>query len=285
MTGVYDTRRCVLGEGALWHPERRELFWFDIIGRRLLSRGDAGAREWVLPEMFSAAGWVDARTLFMASETGVWRFDIETGALDRLGALEADRPGTRSNDGRADPQGGFWIGTMGKRAEPGQGAIWRWHRGETRRLFTGITIPNAICFSPDGTRAHFADTTRQRIEAVPLDAEGWPAGEARTVIDLRPEGLYPDGAVTDAEGNLWVAEWGAGRVAAHAPDGRFLRAVPVGAPHASCPAFGGVGLDRLFVTTAQEGLDAAALAAAPLSGCVFAADPAAKGRAEPAVRL
>lgn len=278
---LYDDRLCSLGEGALWHPLRDQLFWFDILAGRLLSRDASGPLAWDLGQMASAAGWVDRETLVIATETGLRRFDIATGAHQLLVAIEPDRRNTRSNDGRADPFGGFWIGTMGKSAEPGQGTIYRYFQGAITPILTGLTIPNAICFSPDGTLAYFADTPTQQIMVQPLDAVGWPRGAAQVFVDLAPHGLYPDGAVTDAAGGLWNAQWGAGRIARYAPDGRFDRAVAVPGLHASCPAFGGIGLATLFVTTARQGM------ADPDSnqGAVYAADPDATGRAEPRVAL
>lgn len=282
---IFDTRACELGEGPFWHPERGQLFWFDILHSRLLSQGAGGPQEWSLPEMVSAAGWIGRDELAVAGEGGLWRFDLATGRRERLAAVEAGQPATRSNDGRADRQGGFWWGTMGKRGgqDPGLGAIWRWHRGELRCLFPGLTIPNSICFAPDGRFAHFSDTVAGRVMKVALDGDGWPAGEPQVFLDLSGEGLNPDGAVIDAEGVMWLAQWGAGRVAAYGPDGRFLRAVPVGAPHSSCPAFGGPGLEMLFVTTAQERMLPEALAACPDAGKVFAFPGVARGLPEPRV--
>ncbi len=240
--------RCELGEGAFWHPERAEFFWFDILGRKLHSL----ERSWDFPEMVSAMGWVDAQTVLIASETRLMLFDLDTAETRTLCALEADNPATRSNDGRADPQGGFWIGTMGKRAEKGTGSIWRYHRGELRRLFPGLAIPNAISFPPDGRSACFTDTPTQQVMRVPLDPEGWPKAAPEGWLDLRTDNLNPDGAVFDAQGTFWVAQWGAARVAAYAPDGQFLRAVAFPAPHTSCPAFGGPTLADLYCTTARE---------------------------------
>lgn len=280
---IFDDRACDLGEGVLWHPLRQQLFWFDILNCRLLWPGGA----MVFPEMVSAMGWVDRDRALVAGESGLWRVDLATGAQDRLAEVAAGQPATRSNDGRADRQSGFWWGTMGKRGEddPGLGAIWRWYRGKVRCLFPGLTIPNAICFAPDGGQAHFTDTVTQQVMRVALDAEGWPAAAPELFTDLRAEGLYPDGAVTDAEGVLWLAQWGAGRVAAYGPDGRFLRAVPVGAPHASCPAFGGPSLSTLYVTTARQGMSTAALAACPDAGKTFAVAGVARGLPEPCVLL
>lgn len=285
MNGVYDSRPCLLGEGALWHPERGQLFWFDVLSGRLLSRRGTDRFEWQFEEMVSAAGWIDRDRLLIASETELFTFDIESGATVHVVPLEAEDMMTRSNDGRADPFGGFWISTMGKAAEPGAGAIYRLYCGQFRRIFSGLTIPNAICFAPDGRRAYFTDTETRQVLAVVLGAEGWPEGAPEVLVDLTSEALNPDGAVTDAEGNLWIAQWGAGRVAVYNPEGRFLRAVTVGAGQSSCPAFGGPAFSTLFVTSAREGMDEAALSADPLAGQVFAVETGATGRPEPRVRL
>ncbi len=264
--------RCELGEGAFWHPTRQEFFWFDITGRKLHSI----AQSWDFPEMVSAMGWVDRQHLLIASETRLMLFDLGTREDRTLCALEAENMLTRSNDGRADPQGGFWIGTMGKKANQGAGSIWRYHRGELRRLYSDITIPNAISFVPDGSSACFTDTVTQKVMRVALDAEGWPKGAPECWLDLGPENLNPDGAVFDAEGMFWVAQWGASRVAAYTPDGQFLRAVTFPAQHTSCPAFGGATLSDLFCTTAREGRQNAT----ELDGATFCAKDIAKGQAE-----
>jgi sugar lactone lactonase YvrE len=281
---IYDSRPCELGEGPLWHPGRGQLFWFDILNRTLHSRSEAGPESWTFPDLVSAAGWIGADELMIASEAGLFRFHLRTGA--RTSVVAVGDAATRSNDGRADRQGGFWFGTMGKKAEKGAGAIWRWYRGELRQLYPGITIPNAIAFAPDGTAAHFTDTATGLVMKVALDAEGWPKGGPEVWLDLDRIGLNPDGAVVDAEGRFWNAQWGAGRVACYAPDGSFLQAVETpGAPHSSCPAFGGPGMSTLFVTTALEHMDEAARQRHPASGQVFAFEGVAQGLPEPQVLI
>ena len=284
---IFDGRACELGEGPLWHPLLKQLFWFDILGNRLLSQTPDGPQEWQFGERVSAAGWVSAQDLLIASETGLFRFDLITGTREVVAEVEADIPATRSNDGRADRQGGFWFGTMSKRGgrDPGAGAIYRLYRGEVRQLYAGITIPNSICFAPDGKTAHFADTVTHQVMRVALDGAGWPVGTPQVYLDFRAEGLSPDGAVCDAAGNIWVAQWGAARVACHAPDGTLLRIVGFDAPHTSCPAFGGAGLETLFCTTAREGMSDADKAAWPQSGRTFAMAGVGRGLEEPKVIL
>ncbi|WP_153772106.1 SMP-30/gluconolactonase/LRE family protein [Labrenzia sp. CE80] len=279
MTAIFDNRICKLGEGPLWHPERAQLFWFDILGKRMLSRKGGQDQEWQFGEHVSAAGWIDEDRLLIASETKLFEFNLKTETSQVLCPLEADDPVTRSNDGRTDPFGGFWVGTMGKNAELGNGAIYRYYRGELRKLFPDITIPNAICFAPDGTRAYFADTAVQTIWLVAMDQSGWPSGEPEVFLDLSGEDLNPDGAVIDVSGNLWNAQWGAHQVACYDAQGNFLEAIKFEAEQISCPAFGGADLTALFATSAAIGMTGNA------DGKTYLSQTSARGQKEHRVTL
>ncbi|MBF9057748.1 SMP-30/gluconolactonase/LRE family protein [Rhodobacterales bacterium HKCCSP123] len=277
---VYDDRACILGEGPLWHPLRRQLFWFDIMGKRMLTRDAEGPREWSFDRHVSAAGWIDEDTLLVATETDLLRFSLATGEARHLVPLESDNPLTRSNDGRADPQGGFWIGTMGKHAEEGAGSLYRFWRGELRPLRDGITIPNATSFAPDGQTAYFADTAAHVVWRIPLDSDGWPEAAWEVFLDHRESGINPDGAVVDAEGHLVVAEWGGARIARYAPTGDLVEEISLPVPQPTCPAFGGAALSDLYVTTARQGLPGDAMDAAPLSGQTLVAGTNWRGQPE-----
>lgn len=240
-----------------------------------------GPLEWRIGRIASAAGWIDESRLLIATETGLAVLDLASSALTPLAAIEADSPATRCNDGRADRQGGFWIGTMGKSAEPRAGTIWRWHRGALRPLVEGVTIPNAICFSADGRTAFYTDTPTGKVWRQPLDAQGWPEGGRALYLDLVPMGLNPDGAVIDSTGAFCVACWGEGAVLRFDQRGRLLDRTPVGGRHSSCPALGGPGLDQLLVTTAREGIDNPD----PAQGQTWLVPAPAPGLPEPAVLL
>lgn len=282
---VHDDRACILGEGPLWHPERGQLFWFDIMGKCLMTRDADGPREWSFDRQVSAAGWVDADTLLVATETDLLRFSLTDGRAEHLMPLEADNTVTRSNDGRADPQGGFWIGTMGKNAEEGAGSLYRYWRGELRPLRDGITIPNATSFAPDGRTAYFADTAAHIVWRIPLDADGWPEAAWEVFLDHRDSGINPDGAVVDAAGHLVVAEWGGSRVARYAPTGDLVEEITLPVPQPTCPAFGGSDLSTLYVTSARQGLPGEAMDAASLSGQTLRVETGWRGQAEHRVIL
>lgn len=278
---IYDATNCLLGEGPLWHPERGELLWFDILARRLMSTNG----NYDFPGFVTAAGWIDRSRLLMATTGALVDVNIDTGAVAQVARLGPDNPGIRPNDGRADAQGGFWIGTMGVNAEPGVGAIWRFYKGEVRRLFDEVSIPNSICFAPDGRTAYFTDTPLQQIMKVGLGADGWPQGTPSVHVDLTGTDYRPDGSVVAADGSLWNAQWGAGRVAVYAPDGREVASHEFPADQTTCPAFGGAQMSTLHVTSASAGLSQSHLAQFPDSGRTFALETRTVGQKEHRVLL
>jgi sugar lactone lactonase YvrE len=273
---IHDDTNCLLGEGPLWHPERGELFWFDILAHKLHIKG----RHWTFDTYASAAGWVDHDTLLVATARDFRLLTLSTGAEQHVAPFEADVPANRSNDGRIDPWGGFWIGTMGIHEQTPTGVIYRFHKGELRTLYPGIAIPNAICFAPDGGTAYFTDTATQQIMRQRLDNHGWPKGDAELHVDLRGTGLWPDGAVVDAAGNLWNAQWGASRVAVYDPQGHEIAAHSFPALQTTCPAFGDEDLSTLFVTSAAVGLSQTLIAAQHTSGQTFVLPTGTKGQKE-----
>ena len=282
---VYDDTVCSLGEGPLWHPERGQLYWFDIHGMKLHTREDDRTRTWDFDENVSAAGWVDRTHLLVASETRLFLFDVESGASEDVIGLEADRSETRSNDGRADPWGGFWIGTMHKNDRTTAGSFYRYFKGALTRLWDGITIPNSICFAPDRSCAYFVDTIDGQMKRVTLDADGWPAGDPEVWLDLSGQPFGADGSVVDADGNIWNAQWNGWRVVCYAPDGTLLREIAVPGAHSSCPAFGGPDLTTLFCTTAAGRVTDADRARSADQGKVFFQTGVARGQKEHRVIL
>ncbi len=280
--------RCELGESPIWHPERASLLWFDIFGQVLYEADATGSaiRAFGFGEPVSAAGLIDATSIAVASASGLYRVNLDTGERSLLAPLEADNPATRTNDGRVGPAGAFWIGTMGHPFAEGVGSLYRYHAGKFDLLRSGLTAPNCIAFSPDGRCAYFSDTFDQRILVFPLDQEtGAPLSDPDLFLDLSEEGLYPDGSVVDVEGCLWNAQWGAGRIARYHPDGRFDRAIELPVSQPTCPAFGGPSLQTMFVTTAWRGLDPSQRQSQPLAGAVLAFELETPGIPEHRLRV
>jgi sugar lactone lactonase len=229
---------------------------------------------------------VDAERQVLATEQGIFLRDIASGGLTLLTALETDKPDNRSNDGRVHPSGALWVGTMGKTAADHAGAIYHVAGTTVTRLFGGISIPNSICFSPDGTIGYFVDTRVNVMMKVALDpATGLPLDTPSVHIDGTGQEGGIDGSVCDAQGGIWNARWGVGAVDHYDSTGQHLARYSLPAAQTTCPAFIGPDLDRLLVTSATEGLDAAGLAADPQGGKVFTLDVTVKGKPEPSFRL
>jgi sugar lactone lactonase YvrE len=286
-TSVLSAEHCHLGEGPTYDVTTDTAWWFDIREGRLFEAhlGSGTIHIHALGRMASALGRIDAERQLVVAEDGCYIRSVADGAMTLLCPLEADNPATRSNDCRVHQSGTFWIGTMGRKAERGLGAIYALHRGKISTLFPGISIPNSICFSPDGAIGYFTDTARAVLYAVPLNpATGLPRGEPEVL--LRHTGIGGlDGSVCDADGQIWNACWGAGRVDVYSPQGERLRSLRVPARQSSCPAFVGADLSRLLVTSAWQDMDAEARAADPQAGCTFLLQASARGRAEPDVKL
>ena len=286
-TSILSTERCHLGEGPTYDAATDTAWWFDILEGRLLEAHLASGRVRIhrLGRMASALARIDAERQLIVAEDGLYIRSISNGGMTLYRPLEGDNPLNRSNDSRVHPSGTFWIGTMGRRAQAGAGAIYALHLGEISRLFAGISIPNAICFSPDGALGYFADTAGNVLYRVPLDPlTGLPRGEPEVLLKHRGIGGL-DGAIVDADGQIWNARWGGGCVDIYSPQGEHLRCLRVPALQASCPAFVGPDFSRLLVTSAWQDMDEAARAADPEHGRTFLLEVAARGRPEPDARL
>jgi sugar lactone lactonase len=284
---VLSAEPCHLGEGPTYDAATDTAWWFDILERRLFEARIESGRVAVhqLGRMASALGRIDAERQLIVAEDGIYVRQLADGRMELFIALEADNPATRSNDARVHPSGTFWLGTMGRKAEPRAGTIYALHHGRLSRLFGDVTIPNAICFSPSGDTGYFADTASNIMHRVPLNAEtGLPVGDP--VPFIRHHGVGGiDGAIVDADGLIWNARWGAGCVDVYSPAGAHLRALHVPARQCSCPAFVGRDLSRLLVTSAWEGMDETARSSDPCHGQTFILEAAVRGRPEPDVRL
>ena len=266
---------CLHGEGVQWNPDDGCLWWTNI-SAGTLHRWHLDTRAHTVfstPERLACFAFIDGRSeLLCAFASGFALFNPRTGAIDWIEQLELAGSGRRFNDGRVDRQGRFWVGTMVEdhaRAEAFSASLYCMDRdGEVHVREHGIGIANGLCWSPDGSRMYFADSARGTIFAYDFDiASG--AISARREFARLPEGAEPDGACVDAQGCMWSAHWGAGKVVRYSKDGAILATIDVPATQPTCVAFAGPALDLLCVTSARIGLDDAALAQQPDAGHVF----------------
>lgn len=291
MTEMYEFQgkvlcntNSVLGEGPTYDPGTDTVWWFNILGKELheLNLGTGEKKMHSLPMMASVLARIDANRQLLATEEGLFVRDTNSGNLTFYAALENDKPENRSNDGRTHPSGALWIGTMSKRAENQAGAIYHVAGGKVTKIFSGISIPNSICFSPDGTIGYYTDTRISRLMRVMVDPQtGLPAGEPIVMVDSMEDPGGLDGSVCDADGYIWNARWGAGVVDRYSTDGLRIARYTVPAAQPSCPAFIGVNADRLAVTTAWEGLDESARSSQPQAGALLELGVTVKGAFDP----
>ena len=275
-----------LGEGIVWCDRAQALYWTDIHAATLWRHAPASGetQQWVLPERLAsfalceADGWL---LLALASRLAFFR--LADGALHTIHEVEPGLP-TRCNDGACDRQGRFVFGTLHEPADGGPkqpvGGFWRLDADLVleRLPLEGVAISNSLAFSPDGGTMYYCDSPTRTIRCC---AYGDTLGPSRIFARLEGDAGEPDGACVDAEGGLWSAQWGLGRVVRYRPDGRVDRIVPVPARQPTRPAFGGAALDTLYVTSARDGLDGDALTRDPLAGALFAAHVGARGLPEP----
>lgn len=278
---------CQLGEGPTYDPATGTLYWFDIVGCKLLEKGmpDGELVIHELPFMASGLAVIDPVRQMLVTEHGLYIREVTTGKLTLHKAVEGDNEITRSNDCRVHPGGALWFSTMAKDERTGAGAIYWYREGEVKLLFPSITIPNSICFSPDGRIAYYTDTHQNLLMRIACDpVTGLPAGEPQIFYAHTGEGGL-DGSVADAAGLLWNARWGAGCVDVYSQDGKHVRSVPVPARQVTCPVFVGKDASHMVVTSAWKGMSEPERAADPHAGCTFLLDVEVKGRFDPPVRL
>ncbi len=274
-----------LGEGVLWCGRRQVLYWTDIARAQLweLSPADGVTRTHAMPERLASFALCEAdEWLLLALASRLAFYHLPSGELRPLHDIE---PGleTRANDGACDRQGRFVFGTLHEPLEGDKRPVGGFHRlgpdlSLERLPLPGVAIANSVAFSPDGATMYFCDSPMRRIQCCDY---GDRPSRVREFVDLTAMVGEPDGSCVDAEGALWNAQWGMGRVIRYLPDGRQDRVLPVAASQPTRPAFGGPALDTLYVTSARIGLSEAALTADPHAGALFQATPGVRGLPEP----
>jgi sugar lactone lactonase YvrE len=272
----------LLGESPFWHPDEAALFWVDIPGKSLNRWHPASAvhRLWPLPTEPGCCAPLPGGDVLLALRDGLFRFDLASGQRSRLAAPTYDPKVERYNDGKADPQGRLWVGTIYEPRDAPKAALYRWAAGKLKKVATGVTVSNGLAFSPDGCTLLWSDTAAHRIDALDLDPVEGSLSRQRVFAqfplktpgqDLASYGGRPDGAAMDADGCCWVAMFEGQRLLRLAPDGAVLQSVQLPVQCPTMPCFGGPDLRTLYVTTARLNRPAGELAAQPWAGCVLSA--------------
>lgn len=276
-------QRQAHAEGVIWDDLMGVVRWTDIATSTLFAYdpGTGRVTENTLPARVCCFALThDPGVLLLAMEKQVARYDTKDGRLHILADIEPDVLGTRANDGRCDRAGNLVFGTLNERGPEKIASFWRYTReGNLQRLaLPKVAISNSICFSPDGETMYFTDSPTAQIMACDYDDASGEVDRIRVFAELAA-GLEPDGSTVDADGFLWNTEWGGSRVTRYAPDGRVDTTVELPARQPTCVSFAGPALDRMVITSANLGMNAAA----PLDGAIFIGTPP-RGRGLPEAR-
>ncbi len=277
--------RARLGECPIWCAEENRLYWADLDGRTI-NRFDplTGTNEVTsVPAQIGSFALRVKGGLVVALRSGFHLFDLATASLEPIADPEAHLPINRFNDGRCDPAGRFWAGTMRDPQDPNlrEGSLYRLGLDRSvSRMVEGIGTSNGLAFSPDGRTMYFADSSVQvqTIWAFDFDAATGAIANRRVFATTHDLAGRPDGACVDAEGCYWSANVYGWQVVRYAPDGRVIQTIPVPVEKPSMVAFGGPRLDVLYITSIGVATTAGGQ---PKAGSLFACEPGVRGLPEP----
>lgn len=280
IAAVAGTPCSLLGEGALWCARSRCLWWVDIRAPEVLALEPAtgAVRRWPMPDLVAGIALRQRGGFVVALRHSLHAFDPETGLGRALVHMETNLPQNRLNEMRCDRTGVLWCGSMVDFGAEIGGSLYRIGADlEATPVRTRVRIPNALAFSRDGNRMHFADTDTGYIDCAELSGKFDPSKTWRRFVDASAAPGRPDGAMIDAEDHLWSARIGGGCLARFDPQGRLERIVSLPTSKPTSCAFGGDDLRTLYVTTARQGLSASELAAEPLAGRLLSLRPGMVG--------
>lgn len=269
------------GEGSIWHPERQSLFWVDIEGKRLYEflPKEKRCNTWDFGGMVSTVVPESKNTVIVALQNEIVQLNVENGVRKTVAPINDKHGKNRCNDGKCDPSGRLWVGTMGFGAPRGAASLFCVEpNGTVTTKIDSVTISNGIVWTADKQYMYYVDTPTGQVARYKYNDVTGDISFDGIAVQIPGEYGAPDGMTIDADGNLWIAHWGGYGVYCWNPDtGKLLQKIDVPAPNVASCAFGGKNLDVLYITTARAGLSADALEKYPLSGSLFVCKPGAKG--------
>jgi sugar lactone lactonase YvrE len=264
--------RARLGEGPMWDSTRKLLYWVDIFNHRVHQFNPATGENgfFDVGDVVGAIATAGADRLIMLLRHHLAFLNTQTGVVTPILEIEANFPDNRLNDGKCDPQGRFWFGSMCTLEKP-QASLYRYDNdGSLHLMETGLTISNGLGWSPDQKTFYLTDSPQQKIYAYDFNSVTGNITNRRIFVDLTHESFYPDGLTIDSEGHIWSAMWDGWCVIRFNPNGEEVLRIklPVQVP-SSC-TFGGEDLRTLYITTASVGLSQAEIEKSFYSGDLFA---------------
>ena len=271
-----------LGEGPVWDVAEKALYWVDGNAPAIyrLDPKTNDIQSWKMPKAIGSFALREKGGAVLALSDGFYLFDFKSGDAKQIGGPIA-KPGTNFNDGKTDARGRFIAGTLDAKFAKPLGSIYSLDASlKCTVLEPAIGCTNGPCFSPDNRTFYCADSVSRTISAYDYDLDSGTVSNKRQFAAIKGLGGVPDGATVDAEGNLWSAIAGGGKIVCFKPDGSIARTVEVPVPIITSVMFGGDNLDVMYATSIGENiLD---MQAGPDGGSLFAIKGlGVKGKPEP----
>ena len=280
--------RALVGECPRWHPLEQALYWVDIYAPALHRHDPAEGSHvsWPLPERMGCFAFRRDGGLIAGMQSGLYLVDFGapgTPVKTRLvHAFEPDEPESRFNDGRCDPGGRFWAGTMREAMDRRSSVLLRvGHDLGVTQMLDDLITPNGMAFSPDARTLYHSDSRQDKVWAWDFDPATSDITRRRVFLEMDIQEGRPDGAAVDAEGGYWICHVGGWHVARYTPDGMIDRVVGIPVQRPTACTFGGPGLRTLYITSARMPLPETMLRKQPLAGGLFALDAGVAGLPEP----
>jgi len=270
-----------LGEGAIWNHQTQEFFWVDIEGRLLhiYNPKTKKNRSFPTPSRIGTVVPSGKETAIIALEDGMYSINTITGDIELFTKVESDQPENRFNDGKCDPAGRLWVGSMHLEQITGRANLYRIDPdGTATKMLDSITISNGIVWTKDQKTMYYIDTPTGHIQGYDYEVNTGTISNERIAVEVPTALGYPDGMTIDENDMLWVGLWNGNAVANFNPlTGKLIRKIEVPAHNVTACAFGGENLDLLYITTASVDMTAEEMTEFPDAGSVFVAKPGVKG--------
>ena len=277
---LLDTKSS-LGEGALWNAKRHELYWIDIENGILYVYQPQKQKNRAI-KLGKKVGTVvpteDGQVL-VALQDGIYKLDLETEKLRLLAQRPDNNPKNRFNDGKCDPAGRFWVGTMSMEGEQKAGALYLFdNEGKISKKYDSVTVSNGIVWNIDSTKMYYIDTPTKEVKEFAYNNATGEVSFTKVAVQIPDNAGYPDGMTIDSDGMLWIAMWEGFGVLRFDPNtGAQLLKIELPVARVTSCAFGGENLDTLYITTANVGASEEELKQYPNSGSVFVVKTGHKG--------
>ncbi|MHB1921247.1 MAG: SMP-30/gluconolactonase/LRE family protein [Chitinophagaceae bacterium] len=267
--------KCLLGEGPIWDVKRKVICWVDILNGEIHEYEPQQKKHIIIPvhQMIGSLAVCTNGNFITALHHGFAFIDRISRKIKIIAAPELHLPNNRFNDGKCDPAGGFWAGTMSISEEPNAGSVYVIEKDlSVTKKMESVSISNGMAWSVDHQKFYYIDTPTFEVVAFDYDKNTMQIFNKKTVIKILKEDGYPDGMTIDHEGMLWIAHWDGWQITRWDPNnGEKLGCIELPVARVTSCTFGGENLEDLYITSARVGLSKDELEKQPLAGSLFIA--------------